>query len=146
MQIVGDWLVCDDGVTRPVLRAQVRGVDGQPTSEHFLVDSGADRTVFGAALLRRLQLPTTPPPPGMGLVGVGGASGFVVVNTMVELTRDDGGPARIQGEFAVFTDLSATDLSVLGRDVLDHFDVILSKRRRQVLLLAPSHQYCVVRE
>ncbi len=146
MQIVGDWLVCDDGVTRPVLRAQVRGLDDRTASEHFLVDSGADRTVFSATLLRRLQLPTTPPPPGIGLVGVGGASGFVVVNTVVELTRDDGGPARIQGEFAAFTDPSATDLSVLGRDVLDHFDVILSRRRHQVLLLAPHHQYRVVRE
>jgi hypothetical protein len=30
---------------------------------------------------------------------------------------------------------------VLGRDVLDNFDVIVSRRLRQVLFLAPNHAY-----
>ena len=34
-------------------------------------------------------------------------------------------------------------MSVLGRDVLNNFDVILSWRRKEVLLLAPNHQYHV---
>jgi hypothetical protein len=34
-------------------------------------------------------------------------------------------------------------MSVLGRDVLVQFDVILSRRRNEVLLLAPNHQYRV---
>jgi hypothetical protein len=36
-------------------------------------------------------------------------------------------------------------LSVLGRDVLDNFDVIFSRRRDEVLLLAPNHSYTVSR-
>ena len=35
------------------------------------------------------------------------------------------------------------DLSVLGRDVLDNFDLIVSRRRDEVLLLAPAHSYRV---
>jgi hypothetical protein len=34
---------------------------------------------------------------------------------------------------------------ILGRDVLDNFDVILSRRRNEVLLLAPNHHYEVAR-
>jgi hypothetical protein len=65
------------------------------------------------------------------------------VQTVVVLTRDDGGEVFMRGEFAAFTDRSATDLSILGRDVLNHFDLILSRRRNEVLLLAPNHQYRV---
>ena len=38
MLIVGEWQVGDDGTTRPVVRADVLGVDGSPVSEGFLVD------------------------------------------------------------------------------------------------------------
>ena len=48
---------------------------------------------------------------------------------------------RVRGEFAGFTDPTATDLSILGRDVLDHFDVLISRRHNEILLLAPRHRY-----
>lgn len=144
MRIVGEWLLCDDAVTRPVVRAQVVGPSGTTSTERFLIDSGADRTVFRAALVQRLQLPISPSPPGLMLVGVGGTSDFVLVTTAVEFSRDDGGLARVRGEFTAFTDPLATDLSVLGRDVMDNFDVILSRRHNEILLLAANHQYQVV--
>jgi hypothetical protein len=144
MRIAGEWLLCDDAVSRPIVRAQVVGADGSSRSDRFLVDSGADRTVFRAALVQRLRLPISPAPPGLALVGIGGASAFVSVAAVVEFRRDDGGLARVRGEFAALTDPAATDLSVLGRDVLDNFDLILSRRRNEILLLAPNHQYHVV--
>jgi hypothetical protein len=49
--------------------------------------------------------------------------------------------ARIQGDIWAFTDPAASDMSILGRDVLDHFDVIVSRRNNEVLLLATNHQY-----
>lgn len=86
-----------------------------------------------------------PPPVGLGLHGIGGHAGFVVVQTIVELTRDDGVPAIVRGQFSAFTDPRASDLSILGRDVLDNFDVIISRRRNEGLLLAPNHHYQVAR-
>jgi hypothetical protein len=80
----------------------------------------------------------------MSFQGVGGESPFVVVATVLELDRQGGGTARIRGQFAVFTDAHATDMSILGRDVLDHFDVIVSRPRDEVLLLSPPHRYHVV--
>jgi hypothetical protein len=77
----------------------------------------------------------------MGLAGVGGGQASVLVRTTLTLYADDGSPARIQGEFAAFTDPAAADLSILGRDVLDHFDLVVSRRRNEVLLLVTNHWY-----
>jgi hypothetical protein len=145
MLIVGEWQVGDDGMTRPVVRAEVLGLDGSPIAEGFLVDSGADRTVLSAAVLERLHLPVRRGQPGLTLSGIGGESDFVLVSTAIVFVREDGGAARIRGELAGFTDLTTTDLSILGRDVLDHFDIVLSRRRNEVLLLAPNHRYHIER-
>jgi hypothetical protein len=71
-------------------------------------------------------------------------SPYVVVTTALESTRTEGEVVRVRGDFAAFTDPAATDMSILGRDVLNHFDVITSRRQNAVLLLAGNHQYQVV--
>lgn len=145
MQIIGEWLLCADGVSRPIVRAQVEGMAGRIIDEHFLVDCGADRTVFSADLAARLQLPVKQPTGGTSLAGIGGSSDYVLLTTSLEFSRDDGAPVRVQGEFAAFTDPLATDLSILGRDVLNNFDVIISRPRNEVLFLAANHHYYVRR-
>jgi hypothetical protein len=37
----------------------------------------------------------------------------------------------------------ATDFSILGRDVLDNFDLIIARKRGNIHLLAPNHRYHV---
>jgi hypothetical protein len=143
MVIVGEWWKCDDGETRPIIRASIQGANGQEIAARFLVDTGADRSAFDATLLDRSQLPQQPPPPNYSLEGVGGASPFVIVETVLQLPRDDGGVANVKGQFAAFTDPKAIDLCILGRDVLQHFDVLVSRRRDQVALLTGNHGYTV---
>jgi len=145
MLITGKWQVGDDGVLRPLVRAAVSGIDGRLVADDFLIDSGADRTVLSAALLARLSLPTRSAPSGSTLSGIGGGCAFVLVTSAVEFIREDGGAVRVRGEFAGVTDPTATDLSILGRDVLDNFDLILSWCRSEVLLLAPRHYYHIER-
>jgi hypothetical protein len=140
MLVRGEWQLRDDGMMRPIVRARVEG-DGIQVAENFLIDSGADRSVLSAVLVTRLQLPARSAPPGFTLSGIGGTSAFVLVTTVMEFIRDDGGMVRVRGEFAGFTDPTATDLSILGRDVLDHFDLVLSRRHSEILLLASKHQY-----
>lgn len=146
MLIAGEWKLHDDGVTRPVVRAKVQGRNGNLVAADYLIDSGADCTVFSTALLARLGLPTRSTQPGFSLSGIGGTSEFVLVTTVMEFIRDDGGPVRVRGEFAAFTDPMATDLSVLGRNVLDNFDLIISRRRNEIFLLAPRHHYRIDRD
>jgi hypothetical protein len=145
MRIVGEWFLCADGETRPVVAGCVPDSTGGERRERFLVDTGADRTVFAATFHGALNLPSTAPPPGVALAGVGGRPGFVVVRATLTLYAEDGSPARIQGDFAAFTDPAAADLSILGRDVLDHFDLIVSRRCNEVLLLAVNHNYRIER-
>jgi hypothetical protein len=139
MRIEGRWMDFDDGETRPVVSVSVVGTGGRLYLDDFLIDTGADRTVLSAGLLSELRLPVELPSPGHALRGIGGHTGMVLVSTMLEFARDDGRPARVRGRLAAFTDRGATDVSILGRDVLDHFDVIVSRRRGEVLLLAPEH-------
>jgi Aspartyl protease len=143
MIIVGEWLLGTDGVTRPTVSGAVQAADGSLHDVVFLIDSGADRSVFTASVLQDLNLHAAPQPTDYRLEGVGGSSAFVLVRTMIELTRDDGHPARIRGEYAAFVGPGTEDFSILGRDVLDNFDVIQSRRRQQILLLAGDHQYQV---
>lgn len=146
MQIVGEWLRCDDGVTRPAIFATISGGNGNTAGEYFLIDSGADRTVFRATLPPQLGLGATGLPFGVVLQGITGSTTFVLIRAVIEFVRDDARAVAVRGEFAAFTDPAATDLSILGRDVLDNFDVILSRRRDAVLLLAPNHRYAVARD
>jgi hypothetical protein len=143
MRIVGEWFVCADGAKRPVLEGYAADVAGSDCRERFLVDTGADATVFAAGFAQRLGLPSQSPSPGVGLSGVGGAQAYVLVRTTLTLYAEDGSPARIQGDIAAFTDPAAADMSILGRDVLDYFDVIVSRRRDEVVLLATNHAYHV---
>ena len=145
MRIVGLWLLCDDGITRPTIRGEVVTADGKRVQEDFLSDTGADRTVLCATIIERLGLATDKlPRPAFSLEGIGGASDFLLLPASLEFLRDDGVPIQIRGDFAVFTDITASDRSVLGRDVLDNFSLIVSRPRNEVLLLAGNHRYEVV--
>jgi hypothetical protein len=141
MRIVGTWRTCDDGVSRPVLRGVLFGAHGQPLTEWFLIDTGADQTVLSGSVYFRVGIPGRLPDTGYRLMGIGGAADFVLIATEVELTRDDGQVVRLRGEFAAFTDPGATDFSVLGRDVLDKFDLIVSRRKDEIWLLTGIHRY-----
>jgi hypothetical protein len=69
MRIYGEWLLCDDSVLRPVIRGEILESDGtwHPVAD-FLVDTGADRTVFSAIVLASLRL--QPVVTGVGVCGV----------------------------------------------------------------------------
>ena len=74
MRILGSWFLFHDGETRPILRAQLQTVDGTKITEQFLVDTGADRTVFSTSLFEQLRLPFEFPPSDLQLHGVGGSA------------------------------------------------------------------------
>lgn len=139
MRFDGQWKLCDDGVIRPVLRGWVRLVDGSWTPVPFLVDSAADRTVFHSGILE--QLHAVPRPSASGLAGVGGKAASVEVQTKIAFLREDGSEVRFGDVFAAFTQPEASDMSILGRDILNHLAVIVDRPRDVVCLLGPGHHY-----
>ena len=140
MRVNGEWLECDDGVIRPSMPGSVRIADGQMIEVTFLLDGGADRTVFSADLLALLQ-PLATSESEIHLAGVGGEAGSITVQTLIGFMRDNGQLVTVRGAFGVFTVSESSEMSVLGRDVTNNFDVIYSFPRREVFLLAPPHAY-----
>lgn len=141
MRVNGEWLECDDGVIRPSVPGFVRAPDGKMIEVTFLLDAGADRTVFNSRYLHRLQPLTASETEQIHLAGVGGEVGSITLQTVVGFIRDNGQLITVRGAFGVFTVGESSEMPVLGRDVTNNFDVIYSFRRREVMLLAPPHSY-----
>lgn len=142
MRIEGSWQVCDDGIVRPVLRADARAANGAWIPVLFLVDCGADRTVFSATVLR--DLGARAGPSRDSLEGVGGAADSVAVPTSIRMVRETGDAVLFNGDFAAFTDDASLDMSVLGRDITNLFAVIVDRPQDVVCLLGGNHRYVIV--
>jgi hypothetical protein len=143
MRVNGEWLECDDSVIRPSIQGPVRIADGQMIEVTFLLDAGADRTVFSVDLLALLRPLATGENEQIHFAGVGGEVGSITVQTVIGFERDNGQLITVRGAFGVFTLSESSEMSVLGRDVTNNFDVIYSFPRREVILLAPPHGYQV---
>ena len=141
MRFNGEWLLCDDGVTRPILRAQVLDGENIWRSLELLIDTGADRTVLSADVLATSMLPEIPA--GDRLAGAGGFIDTVAVRTQLRILRDDGIPVTLRSEYAACTNPSALDMSVLGRDILDMFTLILDRLGSQIALIGGEHDYAI---
>ena len=142
MRINGEWLLCDDGIVRPVIRGEILAGNGTWQRAEFLVDTGADRTVFSAATLAMLGLQPLITQERIG--GLGGVAKSVVVETQIRLTREEAGKVVFRGQYAAVTELEALDISVLGRDITGLFAVIVDRPRDFVCLLRDRHHYTIV--
>jgi hypothetical protein len=77
MRIDGEWLLCDDGIIRPVIRGEILTANGAWQRTEFLVDTCADRTVFSAVTLAVLGLQTLMAQDRIG--GLGGVAESVLL-------------------------------------------------------------------
>lgn len=141
MEFAGEWHQFPDGKVRPAIRIQVRGADGHLYPEYFLLDTGADGTVFSAFLLNTLRLPTALPPAGSVLGGIGGPAPHVLVSAEMLLQTTEGVLFQLPGQFAAFTHYGTTDHSLLGREILDCFDLIVGRNKGEIRLLCGIHFY-----
>lgn len=142
MRIEGEWFQCDDGMVRPVIRGEILNARGDWEPALFLVDTGADCTVFSAAMLDALGFAYGPERRRLG--GVGGLAESVEVSTQIQLVQDDGGQAVFRGRYSAFTQLESLDMSVLGRDITQMFAVIVDRPNGVVALVRPSHRYRIL--
>jgi predicted aspartyl protease len=143
MRFDGEWLQCDDGILRPVVRAEILAADGDWQPLELLVDTGADRSVISANIWELLDLETVQSEDRIG--GVGGLVDSTAARTQIRLRRDDGVKVVFRGEYAACLDRESLDMSVLGRDLLDMFAVIVDRRADRVAILGGEHQYTIGR-
>lgn len=141
MRIDGEWLLCDDGVARPMIRGEILAHDGSWQAIEFLVDTGADRTVLSASTLELLHLQSSVTQDRLG--GVGGIADSVVVETQIRFYRETRTTVIFRSQYAAVTELNALDMSVLGRDITDLFAVIVDHPGTIVCLLGQRHRYTI---
>jgi len=141
MQIGGEWFLFADGIERPVIRGEILAGDGAWLQAPFLVDTGADRTVFSGAILAKLGL--QPIFPQERISGLGGLADSVVVETQIQLTRETGGQVAFHGQYAAVIEIEALDVSILGRDITGLFAVIVDQPGNVVCLLGQRHRYTI---
>ena len=67
----------------------------------------------------------------------------MLVDTTIRLTGE-GAPALIRGTFAATTQANVLDVSVLGRDTLDLFALVVDRPDDAIYLLGQRHRYAVV--
>ena len=144
MRIEGAWYRRSGQPDYPVIAVHIRRADGVLDSQPFLIDTGADRTVLSGDSFNLLGLPPLPPSSGAPFAGVGGNLAFVEVATTLYLPLDPKTFHAITGQFAATTDPLALPISILGRDILDLFDVIISNRRDEIVFLSDPHVYYVI--
>ncbi len=141
MRIDGEWLECDDGFVRPVIRGQVLNAHGNWEPVLLLVDTGADCTVLSAAILDVLGFEAGTTRERIG--GIGGVTQSVEVATKIRLPRENGGVVVFRGRFAAFTQVEALEISVLGRDIMQMFAVIVDRPGSVVALVGQQHRYSI---
>jgi hypothetical protein len=144
MRLDGEWIQCVDGEIRPAIHGELLCADGIWRSLEFLVDTGADRTVFSATALKRSKLPQLPPDIPIG--GFGGVTETVLIEAQFRFARDDGGKALFRGQFAACTQIESLEMSVLGRDVLDMFALIVDRRADVIAIVGQNHTYTIHRQ
>jgi hypothetical protein len=142
MQINGEWLLCDDGIVRPVIRGEILADDGSWVPVPFLLDTGADRTVFSAAMLAALHLHSLSGPERLS--GLGGTVRAFGIETQVRFSHEEGRKVVFRGSYAAVTALEVLDMSVLGRDITNMFAVVADRPGNVVCLLGQRHQYIIV--
>jgi hypothetical protein len=142
MVLSGSWKLCDDGVLRPVILGKVRAGDGSQIKAWFLADTGADRTVFSEDILRELNVQPVGDAPQLGRVG--GQAASVAIHTDIVMEREDGTSVTFKGRFAAFTDPTALDMSVLGREITNLFALIIDRPGNIVCLVGGGHCYQII--
>jgi Aspartyl protease len=141
MRVDGMWRLCDDGIVRPVITAEVLSANGSWLETPLIADTGADRTVFSADIVRDLNLP---PLTTKGVLeGVGGRAASVSLQAKMRLITQDGGAVLFNAVFVGVTDPTALDMSVLGRDITNLFALIVDRPQDVVCLLGQRHRYTI---
>ena len=144
MRINGAWTQCDDDVIRPLIAGRVATGDGEWVKAEFLIDIGADRTVFSASIPEQVALPQSVPTEEIG--GLGGIADSVVIETRIQLLNEAGSWTEFRSAFTAVTDVTALDISVLGRDLTDLFAAIIDRPGDVVCLINQRHRYEVIQD
>jgi hypothetical protein len=133
------------GAYRPSLTAYILSTDGKWVKHSFLLDTGADVTFLPQRSIAMLGISTAGVNVKNDVGGVGGQGvPYIDYQTQVRLISPEG-VRVLAGTVNVFLDPHATDVPLLGRDILDTFTCIFDRAKGHVLLLDSPDRYELIR-
>lgn len=135
MRIEGRWLLCTDGIERPVIDIHLLLADGHLAALPILIDTGADSTVLSYTVVQSLAGYVQPTTPHITAQSVTGSIETSLLNVDIIFTATCGQQVKLKGPVPSFATPASVDLSVLGRDALDHFDLVYSRSQKLIVLL-----------
>ena len=74
---------------------------------------------------------------------MGGIADSVAVETRIRFSRETGSKVTFRGQYAAVTEVEALDISVLGRDIMGLFSVVVDQPGNVVCLLGQRHRYII---
>ena len=111
----------------------------------FLIDTGADETFLPYRSIGILRIDTSQIEIRDDVGGVGGYGiPYFHWNTEIKLISSEG-TKTFGGEANIFLDPHATDVPLLGRDILDTFVAIFDRSKNDVILLDQPDSYQIER-
>lgn len=134
MRIDGRWMVCSDGFERPIVPTHLLLPDGQTMPVPMLLDTGADFTFLTYTILQSLNdyVHAEQPPAASG---VGGDMPIALVNVDLMLQTNTGKMLKFRGPIQAFASPTSFEISVMGRDVLDRFEIVYARSRNLIALI-----------
>lgn len=125
----------DAGIFRPYISADVLSLANEWVTVDFLVDSGADETFLDFTFIKKFNIDTKGIDVKDDVGGVGGSGvPYFQIDSTLKLISP-GGTKVFKGKINVFLDPHASEVPLLGRDVLDNFVVIFDRKNNYILLL-----------
>jgi hypothetical protein len=130
-----------DGITEPRINIEI--VTNNVSIEvNCLIDTGADNSYFPSNFIEKLNIDTSKLLLKSNISGVGSSNLECYIYTCeVVLRTKYNQKLQISMSIGIFKDKNALDEPIIGRDLLDLFDLIISKRKNEVLLLFDDTSY-----
>ena len=129
------------GAHRPFITAYILSPEGQWIQYSFLVDTGADETFLHYRSIKILGIDTSRLEIRDDVGGVGGYGiPYFQFNTQIKLISSSDTKV-FGGTVNIFLDPHASEVPLLGRDVLDDFAVIFDRRKNKVILVDDPDTY-----
>ncbi len=129
-----------EGTHRPYFTSYILSSDGTWKKCIFLIDSGADVTFLPYGAIQSLEIDTSKVTIKDDVGGVGGYGiPYFEYETKLKFVGEH--VKVFGGTVNIFLDIHATDVALLGRDVLDEFVVIFDRRKGTIMLLDEECDY-----
>lgn len=142
MRINGFWERLPDSSTLPMFEIKVLRADGVWEACQFLLDTGAASTVLSFEDFDRLGIEGSPAD-DLVFEGIGGRTAGRKIDTKFQFTRSDGLTVILNGPFAALSDPTASDVSILGRDILYNFALLMDRSSQILCLLHGAGAYTI---